>query len=73
MLIKLNQTQIKELLKKNNGSGGFQSLIKTLQSNVDTTNQTLKLNRDTLEKILRYADDYKNGGWQSRLDKIFDL
>lgn len=49
MLVKLNQNQKNELLKPNTGSGGFQSLIKTLQSKLDPASNELKLDKDLLE------------------------
>lgn len=73
MLVKLNQNQKNELLKPNTGSGGFQSLMKTLQSKLDPASNELRLDKDLLEQILRYAYDYSDGGWQKRLENIFDL
>ena len=73
MLIKLNQEQINELFKTNQGSGGFQSLMSKLQNNFNERNNTLKVDKDLLKKILKYTFDYQNGGWQDRLEKILDL
>lgn len=73
MLVKLNQQQVDELFKPNTGSGGFQSLIKSLQKSFNPTTLELTLNKDLLEKILKYAFEYDNGGWQDRLTGIFEL
>lgn len=53
------------------GRGGFQTLMHGLQQNVRTNNGSILLDRLTLEKIVRYAFGYKNGGWQIKLRKIF--
>ncbi len=73
MLVRLNEEQKNELLKPNEGNGGFQTLMNTLQDKLDPTNNELNLDKDLIKKILRYAYDYKNGGWQQRLENIFDL
>ncbi len=73
MLVKLNQEQKKLLLIDNIGSGGFQSLMQRLQDNFNSQTMELILDRELLEKVLRYAYNYDNGGWQQRLENIFDL
>jgi|TARA_B100001094_G_scaffold67624_1_gene63794 hypothetical protein len=55
-----------------NGSGGFQSLISSLQSCVDEDDETIELDVDDVEQIIRYANCYGNGGWEDKLAAIFD-
>ena len=56
---------------KTKGDGGFQSLMVSLQKKLDKTSGKLSLSAEDMEKIPRYAFEYKNGGWQNRLMTIF--
>jgi len=47
--------------------GGYQSLLVQLQAKVNRTTRKLTLSDKDLERIQRYAFDYGNGGWESRL------
>lgn len=52
------------------GDGGFQQLLRVLQASWNRAGRGSRLpipDHGTLEKIRRYADDYGDGGWQSRL------
>jgi hypothetical protein len=51
--------------------GGFQKLLVTLQYLVDEKSGAIELPKVLLERIPRYAFDYGNGGWESRLKSIF--
>lgn len=51
--------------------GGWQRLIVGLQQRVNRLTLELDLDERDLERIARYAFDYKRGGWQGRLMKIF--
>jgi hypothetical protein len=51
--------------------GGFQQLLVELQSLLNRRIGALALSDEHKEKIPRYAFDYKNGGWESRLKGIF--
>ncbi|MCA8949121.1 MAG: aspartyl-tRNA synthetase [Planctomycetes bacterium] len=51
--------------------GGYQSLLVRLQERVDRATGALALTDEDLERIPRYAFDYKNGGWEDRLRGIF--
>jgi class 3 adenylate cyclase len=52
------------------GGGGFQSLLVSLQERV-SRDRRLPLTVQDRERIARYAHDYRSGGWQGRLLKIF--
>ena len=72
--ITLNQKEIALLLRQDPATeddGGFQSLMVKLQRQLDGQSNEISLYEDDLEKIPRYAFDYKNGGWQNRLTGIF--
>ena len=72
--VKLNGTEIAELNRQNpttEGDGGFQGLLVSLQGRLDLNTGELILTCEDLEKIPRYAYDYKSGGWQDRLERIF--
>jgi hypothetical protein len=51
--------------------GGFQGMIVDFQFRVDRRNGRLTLTARDLERIPRYAFDYRRGGWQQRLQRIF--
>ncbi len=51
--------------------GGFQGLMVRLQHQVDRVTGTLDLDARALEQIPRYAFDYGNGGWETRLKGVF--
>ena len=72
MIIKLNPAEKAALFKENVGDGGFQSLISKLQSNFNQTTQELTLDTELRERVKRYSNDYANGGWQERLNTIFE-
>ena len=51
--------------------GGWQSLLVRLQTRVDKETGEITLTERDLERIPRYAFDYGNGGWESRLTGAF--
>ena len=51
--------------------GGYQKLLVDFQKRLRRGTQELKLSDEDLERIAKYAFDYKNGGWQTRLLEIF--
>ena len=72
--ITVNQNEIALLFRQDPATeddGGFQSLTVKLQRQLDRQSNAILLSDDDLEKIPRYAFDYKNGGWQNRLTGIF--
>lgn len=74
MKIKLTVSELGELGKtppEAASRGGFQNFLVQLQYRVDDDTGELELDAEDLAKIHRYAFHYKNGGWQSRLKKIF--
>ena len=73
--ITLDPTEIEVLDRQDPMSerdGGFQKLLVDLQSAVDRRTGVLVLSDEHEEKIPRYAFDYKNGGWEDRLKRIFE-
>ena len=72
MVCILNEAQYNSLMSEQYGEGGFQSLMRNLQNKIKVTKAyEIELDNDQVEKINRYANDYKNGGWQSQLKFIF--
>jgi hypothetical protein len=51
--------------------GGFQGLLVRLRRKLEPETGQLPLDDEELERIPRYAFDYGNGGWESRLLGIF--
>ena len=72
--VTLTSTEIEILDRQASGTendGGFQGLLVELQGLLNRQTGALVLNAEQLEKIPRYAFDYKNGGWEDRLKGIF--
>jgi hypothetical protein len=67
----LDPMEMTELLKPISGEGGYQSLLRALQGRLDRTSGALRLERDELDRIRRYAFEYGQGGWEDRLRRIF--
>ena len=74
IVVFLNESEIAELdrqLPQTKSNGGWQSLIVTIAQAVDRRTGRLVLSGLLLDRIARYAFKYRNGGWQSRLRRIF--
>lgn len=74
MKIKLTVGEIEALEKtpvSSASDGGFQNFLVQLQHRIDSDTGELELDSEDLERIHRYAFNYKNGGWQNRLKTIF--
>lgn len=70
--IKLNNEVKKFVQKPVNGRGGFQSLLRNLQSKLDNTTDILYLSKDDVERITKYCVSFGDGGFQERLKWILD-
>lgn len=51
--------------------GGFQGLMVSLQNRINRATNELHLTDQDLQRIPRYAFDYHNGGWETRLQNAF--
>ncbi|MBE7438175.1 MAG: aspartyl-tRNA synthetase [Spirochaetales bacterium] len=71
MRIQLNHHELTVLMQPQSGRGGFQSLMRSLQAQALMRGGILILTPHTIERIVRYAFQYNNGGWQLQLRKIF--
>jgi hypothetical protein len=74
MKIKLTYGELKLLLKQDPesaGGGGFQNYLVQLGYRVDDESGELELDSEELSKITKYATEYGEGGFQSRIRKIF--
>lgn len=75
MTIILTQAEIAILDRQpasTRANGGFQGLLVRLASHVERQTGALRLTPQDLARIQRYAFDYGNGGWESRLRRIFE-
>ena len=66
----LNEQEAAALMRKVNGQGGFQTLLRSLQKGFDRRTRTVTLDGDQVEKIKRYTQQYGAGGFEDRLDGI---
>lgn len=70
IIIELTAEQEKALSRKVNGSGGWQTILRKLQSKSEEG--SLSLSPTEVGKILRYSRKYGAGGFQDRLTGIID-
>lgn len=68
----LPQVAIAKLQRPVNGQGGFQSLLRVLQSRIQNDNELI-LTPAMAAKIARYVQRYGSGGFQGRLDDVLDV
>lgn len=68
MEVQLNRKDLELLMRPVAGQGGWQSLLRKLQKQID--GNTLTLTEDDSRRILRYILSYGSGGWQDRLAAI---
>ncbi len=59
-----------DILKDVAGDGGFQELMRRLQRGLNGL--SLQIDDEDMEKIRRYAEDYKEGGFEDRLKPLLD-
>ncbi|HEX2762799.1 MAG TPA: hypothetical protein VHM92_02985 [Allosphingosinicella sp.] len=74
MRITLNAAEMARLFQQDpdtRNDGGWQQLLVSLQNKTNRPTGELDLDQDDLEKIPRYAFDYKQGGWEDTLIAIF--
>ena len=69
--ITLSGAEIDALMHPIAGQGGFQGLLRLLQSKLDQQTGIIELTDEDRGKICRYAYDYGNGGWENQLKTIF--
>lgn len=74
MNVVLTEAEMAELFMQSThteNDGGYQGLLVGMQRKVNRTTGQISLSAGELERIPRYAFDYGNGGWESRLVAIF--
>jgi hypothetical protein len=67
--IQLAPAALEALQRPINGSGGFQNLLRRLQSGLDS-NGVLILTPDLAGQVARYVESYGAGGFQGRLETV---
>lgn len=68
MEVQLTREDLELLMRPVAGQGGWQSLLRKLQKQIN--GNTLTLTEDDSRRILRYILSYGSGGWQDRLAAI---
>jgi hypothetical protein len=67
----LEGDEITELTRPVTGSGGFENVLRRFQKQFNPATKTIKLTDDDLGEIPHVAFDYKDGGFEKRLLRIF--
>jgi len=67
--IKLTDEEVALLKKPIRGEGGWQVLLQRLQKKVSADN-TISISPSEIETIIRYCQNYGEGGWQKQLSSI---
>lgn len=70
----LNPAELEILFRQDPATkddGGWQRLLITLQELTDPDTGEIEIPPRILERIRRYAFEYGNGGWESRLTSVF--
>lgn len=68
MRVELDMEAIKAIETPINGEGGHQTLMRKLKEQFVCPH--LSYDQEDYEKLVRYARDYGQGGYQSRFEKI---
>ena len=71
IVVQLTPDQVDFLNRPLQGQGGYQSLLARLQRNMN--GNLLRLTQDDCEKVVRYATQYGQGGFQERLTSIIQI
>ena len=69
VVIELTPEEVELLSRPIHGQGGFQSLLRRLQSQLNDESQ-LVLTIDDVRRIVRYWARYGTGGFQGRLEAV---
>ena len=70
--VDLMDDELAEIDRQVNGTGGFENFLRRLQKQVNHAAKTIKLSHDDLAAIPHFAFDYKEGGFEHRLRKVFE-
>ena len=68
----LNPFGAEALARPIRGTGGFQSLLRSLQR-ARRSGNTILIDAELAERIGRYVADYGDGGFQARLRRLGEL
>jgi hypothetical protein len=68
--VQLTPEEVQILRRPVNGEGGFQSLLRGLQKNLDRKTNQLTVTAGQFEKIIRYTSQYGSGGFEDRLAPV---
>lgn len=69
-VVKLDKDELAVLTQEVKGEGGFQDFFRRLQLRVGK-NCSIRLDDEDLERIYKYKDHPEDGGFQTRISKIF--
>ena len=69
VVIELTTEEVERLSRPIRGQGGFQTLLRRLQSQLNNESQ-LVLRIEDVRRIVRYQARYGTGGFQGRLEAV---
>jgi hypothetical protein len=68
MRVELSEQDLEQLMRPVRGQGGWQSLVRRLQRQVE--GNVITLTEEDQARILHYLLSYGTGGWQDRLGAL---
>ncbi|MFQ6060546.1 MAG: hypothetical protein ACE5KV_04495 [Thermoplasmata archaeon] len=76
--LRLTEEEYEIIVRPVEGQGGFQSLLRTIQSRLSQPTlegleeRAFYLSYDEMERLQRYSEQYGEGGFQQRLRVLLD-
>ena len=70
VVIDLSPTELEFLARPANGRGGYQSMLRRLQKQIQ--GGKLTISQEEAEHLRKYAGNYGQGGFQGRLKSVAD-
>ena len=67
----LNAQEMAELDVRITGDGGFQTLMRRLQVDLNQETGEITVAEEDVERLRRYCTQYGQGGWQDRFVRAF--
>ena len=70
MRVQLTDPTLNRFGRPVRGRGGFQNLLRTITGGIDRATGVLDISERDVERVIRYAAKYGDGGFQGRLGPL---